>query len=261
MTETAFSIDGDGPPVALIHGLGLNRAMWDGQVPALTGAFRVLRYDLLGHGQSAKPRGAYDMAHFVDQLTELLDALAIERTALVGFSLGGMIARACAIAHPERVGALVVLNSPHDRTDAERAAVRARADQAKRDGPRATVDAALERWFTAGFAAARPEVFDRVRRAILANDPEVYPEAYRVLAEGDAALVAPIAEIRCPALVIACENDRGNSPDMARRMAARIPGARAEIIPGLRHMGLVEDPEAFNPLIAGFLRKAMEAKP
>ena len=149
--------------------------MWDGQVAALIGRFRVVRYDLLGHGESAKPRGAFEMAHFVAQLDDLLDGLALGRCALVGFSLGGMIARAYTIARPERVNALVVLNSPHDRTEAERATVRARAEQAATDGPGATADAALERWFTAGFAAACPEVLERVRRAILANDPEGLP--------------------------------------------------------------------------------------
>ena len=259
--KTALTIEGDGPTVVLIHGLGLGRAMWDGQVAALIGRFRVVRYDLLGHGESAKPRGAFEMAHFVAQLDDLLDGLALGRCALVGFSLGGMIARAYTIARPERVNALVVLNSPHDRTEAERATVCARAEQAATDGPGATVDAALERWFTAGFAAACPEVLERVRRAILANDPEVYPQAYRVLAEGDAALVEPIAEIRCPTLVVACEDDRGNSPAMAQAMAASIPGAKLEIVPGLRHMGLVEDADAINSLIAPFLDEALRAKP
>ena len=261
INKTAFTIEGDGPPVVLIHGLGLERTMWSGQVPALIGRFRVVRYDLLGHGKSAKPRGAFEMADFVAQLDELLDGLALKRCAPVGFSLGGMIARAYAIARPERVDALVVLNSPHDRTDEERAAVRARAEQAATDGPAATVDAALQRWFTADFAAARPEVLERVRRAILANDPEVYPHAYRVLAEGDAALVEPIAGIRCPTLVVACEDDRGNSPAMAQAMAASIPGARAGIVSGLLHMGLVEDPDAINALIAPFLDKTLRAEP
>lgn len=259
--KSAFTSEGDGPTVVLIHGLGLNRSMWDRQLPALTGCFRVVRYDLLGHGESAKPCGTYNMAHFVNQLGDLLDGLALERCALVGFSLGGMIARAFTVGHPEYIDALVVLNSPHDRTKAERAAVSARADQAARHGPGATVDAALERWFTAAFTDARPDVLERVRQDILANDPEVYPEAYRVLAEGDAALVEPISTIQCPTLVVACEDDCGNSPDMARRMAACIPGARVEIVPGLRHMGLVEDPDAINALIVPFLDETLQAKP
>ncbi len=261
MTNTAFSIDGAGPPVVLLHGLGLTRAVWDNQLPALTSAFRVLRYDLLGHGESIKHRGAYAMVQFVDQLDKLLDELGLEQTSLVGFSLGGMIARAYTIAHPTRVNALVILNSPHDRTDNERAAVRARVKQAEAGGPGATVEAALKRWFTSGFAVAKPEVLDQVRKVLLANDTEVYPQIYRVLAEDDALLVDSITAITCPTLVLACEDDPGNSPEMARQMAARIPGAQVKILPDLRHMGLVENPDAINAIIVKFLNKTVGAGP
>ncbi len=261
MTDTAFSIDGAGPPVVLLHGLGLTHAVWDQQLPALTSAFRVLRYDLLGHGESVKHRGAYAMDQFVDQLDKLLDSLALEHTSIVGFSLGGMIARAYTIAHPKRVSALVILNSPHDRTNDERTAVRVRAKQAAADGPGATVDAALKRWFTDGFAESKPEVLNQVRKVILANDVEVYPEIYRLFAEDDALLVNSISAITCPTLVLTCKDDLGNSPKMARQMAARIPSAQVKILPGLRHMGLVENPDAINSIIVEFLNKAVGTRP
>ncbi len=257
---TAFETAGDGPPVVLAHGLGMARPMWDWQWEALTRRLRVVRYDLLGHGDSAKPKGPYSLTRFADQLEALLDGLDIAACGLVGFSLGGMIVRAFALAHPERVAALAILNSAHDRTDAERAAVLLRVEQAGRLGPRATVEAALERWFTEDYAARHPDVLARVQRWILANDPEVYPAIYRVLAEGDAELAEAIAAIQCPALVVTGGEDHGNSPDMARRMAALIPGARAEIIPGLKHMGLAEDPAAFNSLLVPFLEEALTAE-
>lgn len=253
---TAYEAGGDGPPVVLVHGLGMARPMWDWQWEALSGRFHVVRYDLLGHGESARPTRPYALADFVEQLEELLDGLGLGTSALVGFSLGGMIVRAFALAHPGRVSALAILNSAHDRTEAERAAVLLRVEQSARDGPRATVAAALERWFTADYAARHPEVLQRVRRWILANDREVYPLIYRVLAEGDEELARSISGIRCPTLVLTGGEDHGNSPDMSRRMAALIPGARAEIIPGLRHMGLVEDPEAFNSRLVPFLAAA-----
>ena len=254
---TVYETEGDGPPVVLVHGLGLTRAMWDGQWPALTRRFRVVRYDLLGHGDSDKPRKGYSLARFADQTAEVMDGLGFDRAALVGFSLGGMIVRAFALAHPEGVAALAILNSAYDRSEEERAAVLARVEQAARDGPAATVEAALKRWFTAGYAAAHPEVLDRVRGWILGNDPEIYPLAYRVLAEGDRELAERVAAIRAPTLVMTGGEDRGNSPDMARRLAAVIPGARCEIVPGLRHMGLAEDPEAFNRPLLAFLDKAL----
>lgn len=252
---TAYTVDGEGPPVVLVHGMGLNRDMWTWQLPPLTRRFRVIRYDLLGHGESANPPADCGMEHLVTQFDRLLDHLGIERCALVGFSLGGLIVRAYALVHPDRAGALAILNSAHDRNDAERAGMRERLDRAIRLGHVATIDAALERWFTTDFAARRPDVLEQVRRWMAANDPAVYPIVYRVLAESDAALATSIAAIRCPTLVLACEEDHGNSPDMARRMAALIPGARTAILPKLRHMALAEDPKAVSGVLVPFLEE------
>jgi pimeloyl-ACP methyl ester carboxylesterase len=255
--DTAAVIEGEGPPVILVHGMGLNRCMWVWQLPTLTPRFRVVRYDLLGHGDSDKPVKTYGMDDFVDQLARLMDALKVARCALVGFSLGGLIVQAFTLAHPDRVSALAILNAGHDRSDAERAGMLARLDQATRFGHVATVDAALERWFSEEFAARRPDVLDCVRRWMTATDPEVYPLIYRVLVEGDRPLAGAIAAIRCPTLVLACALDHGNSPAMARRMAALIPGARAEIVSGLKHMGLAENPDAIARILGPFLEDAL----
>ncbi|MDJ0608427.1 MAG: alpha/beta fold hydrolase [Kiloniellales bacterium] len=254
--EVAGPEHGAGPPVVLVHGLGMTRAMWDWQWPALTARFRVLRYDLLGHGASAKPPGPYSLGRFADQVAGLMDHLRWDSAALVGFSLGGMIVRAFALAYPARVSALAVLNSAHARSEAERDAVRRRVAIAEAGGPAATVDEALARWFTADFAARHPEVLERVRGWILANDPAVYPLSYRVLAEGDLELAEAVSAIACPTLVMTGTEDRGNSPDMARRLAALIPGAELAILPGLRHMGLAEDPEAYNRRLVEFLARS-----
>ena len=259
--ETAYDISGEGPPVVLVHGLGLNRGMWRWQLPALTPHFTVVTYDLLWQGESAKPAGDCSLSLFAGQLARLLDDIGVARCAVVGFSLGGMIARAFALAHPQRVTALAILNSAHDRTEAERDAVRERVEQGRQHGPSATVEAALERWFTPGAAARDPETMALIRRWILANDPAVYPEVYSVLAEGDRELAEAISAIRCPTLVMTGEDDLGNSPDMARRMAALIPDARVEIAPGLRHMGLAEAPERYNEVIVPFLEEVLTVDP
>ena len=90
--ESVWELHGRGPTVVLIHGLGLNRAMWQWQLPVLTPHFTVLTYDLLGHGESAPPAGTPDLAMFSGQLLGLMDRCRIERAAVVGFSLGGLIA-------------------------------------------------------------------------------------------------------------------------------------------------------------------------
>ena len=138
----------------------------------------------------------------------------------------------------------------------ESQAQRARVRQAEAHGPEATVDDALKRWFTQDFAARNPQVLDQVRRWVVANDPAVYPALYRLLADGDIGLEDAISSIACPTLVITGEEDHGNSPQMARAMSALIPGAHCEILPGLRHMALVEDPAAVNSLLLSFLSDA-----
>ncbi|MBL4721111.1 MAG: alpha/beta fold hydrolase, partial [Alphaproteobacteria bacterium] len=129
-TGSNASIEGDGAPVLLIHGMGLNRHMWAWQLPPLAARFQTIRYDLLGHGESAIRPGVCSLTDFADQAIRLLDHLKLDQCALVGFSLGGMIGRAIAIAHPDRVSALAILNSPHDRTQDQRAAMLGRLDQA-----------------------------------------------------------------------------------------------------------------------------------
>ncbi len=254
---THFHDQGDGPAVVLIHGLGMNHAMWQWQVPALAPTFRVLTYDLIGHGESPTPTAKPDLAMLSRQLVELMDHRDIARAAIVGFSLGGMIARRFAIDHPERLSALAVLHSAHARSTAQRDAVRQRVELAGRSGPEATVDEALERWFTPEFAAGNPEVLTLVRGWILANDRRVYPLLYHVLAEGDQEIVEGTETIPCPTLVMTGEEDHGNSPEMARHMAAAIPNAKVVILPGLRHMALAEDPSSINEPLLEFLRAAM----
>ncbi len=255
--ESTWELHGSGPAVALVHGFGLNRAMWQWQLPALTPHFSVLTYDLLGHGESADPSGTPDLAMFSGQLLRIMDRCGVERAAVAGFSLGGMIARRFALDHPDRLSALAILHSPHDRSPAERDAVRERVRQTQVQGPSANVDSALERWFTPACRTQAPELIDQVRRWITRNDPKVYSRIYRVLAEGDSEILQGLERIACPTLVMAGEDDPGNTPAMARAMAELIPGARLVVLPGLRHMALAESPPAVNEPLCAFLKDAL----
>ena len=241
------------PPVVLIHGLGLTRATWDGHVPALAERYRVLRYDLHGHGESAPPPERPSLTLFSEQLRGLLDHLGIGACALVGFSLGGMINRRFAIDHPDRVSALAILNSPHERDPEAQRLVEERAARSGDGGPGATLDATIERWFTPEFREARPEVIERVRAWVLANDPEVYTQCRQVLAGGVVELIRPDPPIAKPTLVMTCEKDSGSTPAMSHAIAAEIEGAETRIVPGLQHMGLVEQPALFTEPLLRFL--------
>ena len=256
---TSWSKEGTGSPLILVHGLGMNRQMWQWQMDSLTPYFSVICYDLLGHGESVNPEIPCHLSQFSGQLLALMEGLNLESCALVGFSLGGLIVQNFVLNHPEKVNALVMLNTAHGRTKSERKAVLARVQQAGEHGPASTVEAALERWFSTDFSVKNPEMLDKIRCWITANDREIYPEIYRLLAECDEPMKDSISAIRCPTLVMTGEDDHGNSPEMSQRMAALIPDAHAVILPGLRHMGLAENSQAVNSQLVSFFQEVLKS--
>ena len=241
--------------MVLVHGLGLTRATWDGFVPVLERDYRVLSYDLFGHGQSAKPVAAPSLTVLSEQLLALLAELGIENASIIGFSLGGMINRRFAMDHPARVEALVVLNSPHERTAEAQRLVEERAAQSDAGGPAATIGSTLERWFTPQFRQVAPDVVAAVRALVLANDPDTYARHRQVLARGVVELIRPMPPITVPTLVMACEHDSGSTPAMARAIASEIAEAETVIVPGLQHLGLIERPDLFLQPILRFLAR------
>ena len=252
---TTYQLSGRGsaPVVVLVHGLGLNRHIWRTYRAALRPGHRVLTYDLYGHGDSAPPPSMPTLALFSAQLRALLDALAIDACAIAGFSLGGMINRRFAIDHPARVTSLAIFNSPHARSSEEQQRVEARADASAGADIADTLDGSLARWFTDEFRASQPGAIVQTRRWLLANDPVTYAQCRRVLAAGVTELIRPQPPIACPALVMTCENDSGSTPAMSRAIADEIAGAQTRIVPGLRHMGLVEQPRQFTVPLRRFL--------
>ncbi len=248
---------GSGFPVVFIHGLGNDRTRWAGQVRALSPRYRVITFDNMGHGESVKPPGPYDLEMFSDFLHELVEDIGLERFALVGFSLGGLIAQSYVLTHPRRVAAIAILNAVHGRNEQQRGAVRERGDRVEAGGPGATLDTSIERWYTAGFRQRRPDLVEETRRQILTNDRLAYAAAYRAFADSDPSLDERIRGIDCPTLVMTAENDIGSKPEMSRRIASRIPGAKQEIVPHLQHFAPMEDPEAYNRVLGPFLDEAL----
>src|SRR5439155_20609909 len=156
-----FEVEGRGRHVTLLHGVGSHLQAWDSVVAALRDEFTLLRYDLRGHGKSGKPPGPYALDDYVGDLAALLDAQSVDRTTLVGFSFGGMIAPAFTVRYPNRVQALAIVSAVAGRTAEQRAAVMKRAEDLARGGAAMTVDEAVERWFTPEFRARHPEVIER----------------------------------------------------------------------------------------------------
>ena len=250
---TCHRAEGTGPPVVLIHGVGLDLGMWDAQAAALGSHYRVIRYDMIGHGGSAARAGALALEDFVAQLDGLCRDLGLDRVTLIGFSMGALVAQAYALAQPERVARLVVMSGVYDRDGPARAAVRERWQTASRLGPEALIEAALARWFSPEYQARNPATVAALRRRLESNDRHGFLAAYRLFAEADAALAGRLGAIACPTLVMTGELDPGSTPEMAQAMTAAIPKARLEVLPGARHLMPVEAAQAVSAALLRFL--------
>ncbi len=252
---TNWVVEGSGPAVVLVHGVGLDLAMWGPQAAALRARRRVLRYDLIGHGATPGLSQPLSLDDFAAQLEDLLDALELERAALVGFSMGALVAQAFALAHPARVERLALLACVHARSRSQSAGVRARLAAVERGGTAATSDAALERWLTPAYRRRHAAAAAAVRQRLEANDRDAFLAAYRLFAHADAELAPRLGAITAPTLVVAGEHDSGSTPAMARRLAATIPGARLHVLPGVRHLFTLEAAADVNSLLLDFLEQ------
>lgn len=257
---TSYLATGQGQPVVLIHGVGLNKEMWGGQVVGLATQYRVIAYDMLGHGDSPRPEPGTDLLGYADQLRELLDHLGLTQVTVIGFSMGGLVARAFALHYPQYLQGLVVLNSVFNRTPEQRAGVIARTAQAAQHGPDANAEAALSRWFSCEYQAANPAQIAAIRQTLASNDPQGYLTTYELFATQDMYRADDLGNIRVPTLIATGELDPGSTPEMAEQLAQRIPGARAAVLAEQRHMMPVESPRLVNQLLLDFLATA-QARP
>jgi pimeloyl-ACP methyl ester carboxylesterase len=250
--KTRYQLEGAGPLVVLIHGVGARLENWDGVASRLAAAFSVLRYDLRGHGESTRTPGPYSLPLLADDLKALLDHVGAREVNVAGHSLGGMIAQMFALRHAASVRRLALLSAVAGRTAEERERVAARIDLIRAGDPGEHFRRSLPRWFTDGFIAANPELIAAYAARNAANDPDCYAAAYRVLALED--LDHELAEIHMPTLVSTGEHDLGSNPRMSELMAHRIAGATLRILPGLRHSILVEAPQTVAGMLIPFFK-------
>jgi 3-oxoadipate enol-lactonase len=249
--ELRYELEGpqDAPAVVFTGSLGTDITMWQPQTDRLRARFRTLRYEIRGHGQSDVPSGPYSMDELGGDLIALLDRLGIERAFLCGLSIGGMISMWMGAYAPERVERLVLcctsaLLGPAEGWHERAATVRA-------SGVEAIADAVLARWFTAGFAAAHPQVIERMRAQLVATPREGYAGCCEAIAAMD--LTGELGSIRAPTLVLAGADDPATPPEHGKRIASLIPGARFEIVSPGAHLATVERPDLTTAMILRFL--------
>ena len=239
------------PPAVLVHGVGLDRRMWDGVSRCLAGRLSCIAFDMPCHGEAPVPEGEVTLATFADALADIVDGLD-GPPVVVGFSMGAMVAQRFALDRPGALQGLVLMNAVFDRDEGQRAAILQRLAAVERDGPAGMADSAIERWFTEEFRKASPDLVEPVRRRLLANDPAAYLAAYRVFATADAALAREAGRIACPTLAMTAEHDINSTPAMSRALAQAIPDARALVLDGLAHGAPIEAPDRVADAIHSF---------
>ena len=242
------------PILALIHGVGLNQDMWLPWIPILQPDFCVLTFDLLGHGQSHNPAGHRTAIDFANQLHELLAHLEVDRLALAGFSLGALVSQTFASLHSVRLTHLVLLHSVYQRTEEQCHSVRERYQITQDQGPMATVELAIARWFTEPYRLAHEEEMDQLREIFSKHTDDGYLKAYYLFGHAEAEMQNyPLEQVNCPALVVTGSDDAGSTPAMAEALARDLANAELIINPGHRHMGPAEFAEKMANQVLSFL--------
>ncbi|OIK10180.1 alpha/beta hydrolase [Bacillus sp. MUM 116] len=254
-SKTLYEEKGSGEPLILIHGVGLDHTMWVGQVEGLSKHFRVVVYDMVGHGGSEHPSGPYSLSQYVEQLMTLMNHLQIEKTHLVGFSMGGMVAQAFALAHGEKLKTLTIISAVANRTVDQRKAILARVEEVKENGASATIEPAIGRWFTQEFLTDQKDVVNRIRTRLQTNKHHSYLAAYTLFATADELLWPMLQQIDIPTFIITGENDSGSNPEMANQMLEKIANSEIRIVPTMKHMLPMEGFQIVNEAINSFIQK------
>ena len=245
-----YRIEGrDSDPVLILsHSLGQDHSMWDPQAQELSRHFRVLRYDIRGHGATSVTPGDYSIAQLADDVVALADALGIDRFAFCGLSLGGMIGQRVAAKVPGRVTHLVLANTSA-RADAD--GMEKRRQTVLSAGMPAVADLVMGRFFTPEQLAAASPIVASSRRTLLATNPAGYAGCCAAIRDMDQRDALP--QLKSPTLIISGDRDVSLSwSGHGELLASRIPGAQVVHLP-TAHLSNLEAPRAFLCALHEFL--------
>jgi 3-oxoadipate enol-lactonase len=251
--DTYYELHGtEGAPwLVLSHSLACSVRMWDPQIEALKGSYRILAYDTRGHGASGAPQGEYTLELLADDLEALLEALAVKDPHFCGLSMGGMIGQTFALKNPGVLRTLVLA----DTTSRYPAEVLPQWQQriaiAKEKGMQPLVQPTLERWFTEAFRKANAGQVEAIAKLIAATPVAGYAGCCHAIPKID--LTARLKEIKTPMLVICGDQDPGTPPAMAKEIHDHAPGSRLVMIPNAAHLSNLENAAAFTKAMREFL--------
>lgn len=238
----------DRPALVLLNSIGTDMSLWDAAMPALLASFRTLRIDTRGHGASDAPDGDYTLRMLADDVAAAMDAAGIERAAIAGVSLGGMIAMELALAQPQRVEAIALICTS---ATMDKGVWRDRITQVRAGGTAAIADAALQRFLSPAFAAGQPAAAASLKRNLIAQARQGYAGAGAAIR--DMELIGRLGEISCPVLVVT--GGRDVSTPLAghgETLLAAMPGAQHAHL-DCAHLAPIEAPAALAGALRAFL--------
>lgn len=237
----------DGPAIVFGNSLGTSLALWDKLCQRLPAGYRLIRYDMRGHGGSSTPPGLYAMDDLVSDAEGVMDELGIRDAAFVGLSIGGMVAQGLASKRPDLVRVAVFSNTAAKIGTPEMWGDRIQAIRA--GGLEGIADAVMERWFGDAFRATDDVAY--WRKMMTDTDVDGYIGCCQAIAEAD--LRVSTAALRLPVLGIAGSSDLSTPPDLVLGTVATVPGSSFEVIDGAGHLPCVEAPDEYARLILNFL--------
>lgn len=247
-----YTVEGDaGPWLVMSHSLGCTQAMWDPQMPALAGRYRVLRYDTRGHGRSEGPAGGYTLEQLADDAAALMDHLGIAHASWVGFSMGGMIGQVFALRHPARLQAVVLADTTSEHLATPQAIWDERIRVAHEQGMQPLVQPAIGRWFTPAFREALPDTVASVAAMIAGTSVNGWAGCCAAIAAVHT--TDRLREITCPALVMVGEHDIGTPLASALTIHRHLADSVLVVIADAAHMTCIEQPAQFNRALRIFL--------
>jgi len=246
----SYTVEGpiDRPTLLFINSIGTTRDLWQAQVPALVGTYRVIRYDARGHGTSTVPAGSYSIEQLAGDALAILDAEDVKQAHICGISLGGLTAMWLGVHAPDRVSSLVLAN-----TAARIGSVQSWTDRialVQERGMKGVAELAMKNWFSPGFHQQRPDVAAKFKTMVESCPTTGYLGCCAALRDED--LQEAIATISCPVLVIAGHTDVPTPPEALAFIHGRISGSKLLTLDAA-HLSNVEQADAFTSAVMGFL--------
>ncbi|MDQ6910220.1 MAG: alpha/beta hydrolase [Actinomycetota bacterium] len=243
------------PAVVLLHAFPLNSRMWDDQIDALQDRWRVIAPDLTGFGDAGAPDdpATYSVEAYADEVAATLADRGVERAVIGGLSMGGYVAFSFLRRHRGTVAGLVLADTRAAADTPEVAERRvAQQHQVAENGTAELIESSLDNLLSDDTKQHRPEVVEAARKLMAQNPPAGMIGALDAMRRRPDA-IDELAAIDVPVLILVGAADKTSPPDVAADMAARIPDARLEVLPGAGHLSNLEASDAFNAALISFL--------